>query len=166
MCVSSLSLALVLPDYSMHYIKAKIGDTITQAKCKCHLNHFNLLVFPLSFSFHLYVQWTNVAAWKVTNVSLLQYCSPYKAEKHSCLSLLFLSITYNAPCSYTYARKKKNHVFLLCGNTHRQLCGYSNFLSKDSGMCGSSVPFHTYSPHQFIYSTSVCVHPQAYWIQH
>lgn len=26
------SLALVLPEYSMHYIKAKIGDTITQAK--------------------------------------------------------------------------------------------------------------------------------------
>uniref|UniRef100_A0AAQ4QWE6 Calcium channel, voltage-dependent, alpha 2/delta subunit 1a n=1 Tax=Gasterosteus aculeatus aculeatus TaxID=481459 RepID=A0AAQ4QWE6_GASAC len=28
------SLALVLPDYSMHYIRAKIADTITQAKCK------------------------------------------------------------------------------------------------------------------------------------
>uniref|UniRef100_A0AAQ4P6Z6 Calcium channel, voltage-dependent, alpha 2/delta subunit 1a n=1 Tax=Gasterosteus aculeatus aculeatus TaxID=481459 RepID=A0AAQ4P6Z6_GASAC len=32
-CVFS-SLALVLPDYSMHYIRAKIADTITQAKCK------------------------------------------------------------------------------------------------------------------------------------
>ncbi|XP_056877918.1 voltage-dependent calcium channel subunit alpha-2/delta-1a isoform X1 [Takifugu flavidus] len=29
------SLALVLPQYSKNYIKAKIGDTITQAKCKC-----------------------------------------------------------------------------------------------------------------------------------
>uniref|UniRef100_A0A3B3ZI21 VWFA domain-containing protein n=1 Tax=Periophthalmus magnuspinnatus TaxID=409849 RepID=A0A3B3ZI21_9GOBI len=28
------SLALVLPEYSKHYIRAKIGDTITQAKCK------------------------------------------------------------------------------------------------------------------------------------
>uniref|UniRef100_A0A3Q0R6F6 Calcium channel, voltage-dependent, alpha 2/delta subunit 1a n=1 Tax=Amphilophus citrinellus TaxID=61819 RepID=A0A3Q0R6F6_AMPCI len=28
------SLALVLPEYSMHYIRATIGDTITQAKCK------------------------------------------------------------------------------------------------------------------------------------
>ncbi|XP_044042293.1 voltage-dependent calcium channel subunit alpha-2/delta-1-like isoform X4 [Siniperca chuatsi] len=28
------SLALVLPEYSMHYIRAKIGDTITQAKWK------------------------------------------------------------------------------------------------------------------------------------
>uniref|UniRef100_A0A8C6KLN2 Calcium channel, voltage-dependent, alpha 2/delta subunit 1a n=1 Tax=Nothobranchius furzeri TaxID=105023 RepID=A0A8C6KLN2_NOTFU len=28
------SLALVLPEYSMHYIRAKIDDTITQAKCK------------------------------------------------------------------------------------------------------------------------------------
>uniref|UniRef100_A0A8C9VRH0 Calcium voltage-gated channel auxiliary subunit alpha2delta 1 n=1 Tax=Scleropages formosus TaxID=113540 RepID=A0A8C9VRH0_SCLFO len=28
------SLALVLPEYSMHYIHATIGDTITQAKCK------------------------------------------------------------------------------------------------------------------------------------
>uniref|UniRef100_A0A8C9Y8A5 Calcium channel, voltage-dependent, alpha 2/delta subunit 1a n=1 Tax=Sander lucioperca TaxID=283035 RepID=A0A8C9Y8A5_SANLU len=28
------SLALVLPDYSMHYIRANIADTITQAKCK------------------------------------------------------------------------------------------------------------------------------------
>lgn len=34
-CVCLLSLALVLPQYSKHYIKAKIGDTITQAKCKC-----------------------------------------------------------------------------------------------------------------------------------
>lgn len=42
-CVCSLSLALVLPQYSMHYIKAKIDDTITQAKCKCHLHHFTLL---------------------------------------------------------------------------------------------------------------------------
>uniref|UniRef100_A0A4W6C8I4 Calcium channel, voltage-dependent, alpha 2/delta subunit 1a n=1 Tax=Lates calcarifer TaxID=8187 RepID=A0A4W6C8I4_LATCA len=31
-CVPSLSLALVLPEYSMHYIRATIGDTITQAK--------------------------------------------------------------------------------------------------------------------------------------
>uniref|UniRef100_A0A8C6KLC8 Calcium channel, voltage-dependent, alpha 2/delta subunit 1a n=1 Tax=Nothobranchius furzeri TaxID=105023 RepID=A0A8C6KLC8_NOTFU len=30
-----MSLALVLPEYSMHYIRAKIDDTITQAKCKC-----------------------------------------------------------------------------------------------------------------------------------
>lgn len=37
MCL--LSLALVLPQYSKNYIKAKIGDTITQAKCKCRLNH-------------------------------------------------------------------------------------------------------------------------------
>ncbi|XP_069556476.1 voltage-dependent calcium channel subunit alpha-2/delta-1a isoform X1 [Brachyistius frenatus] len=29
------SLALVLPQYSLHYIRATIGDTITQAKCKC-----------------------------------------------------------------------------------------------------------------------------------
>uniref|UniRef100_A0A3P8VD67 Calcium channel, voltage-dependent, alpha 2/delta subunit 1a n=1 Tax=Cynoglossus semilaevis TaxID=244447 RepID=A0A3P8VD67_CYNSE len=28
------SLALVLPEYSMHYIRATIGDTITQARCK------------------------------------------------------------------------------------------------------------------------------------
>uniref|UniRef100_A0A669B784 Calcium channel, voltage-dependent, alpha 2/delta subunit 1a n=1 Tax=Oreochromis niloticus TaxID=8128 RepID=A0A669B784_ORENI len=32
--LSSRSLALVLPEYSMHYIRATIGDTITQAKCK------------------------------------------------------------------------------------------------------------------------------------
>lgn len=32
--LSLSSLALVLPDYSHHYIKATIGDTITQAKCK------------------------------------------------------------------------------------------------------------------------------------
>ncbi|CAL8318427.1 unnamed protein product [Lota lota] len=31
---SDYSLALVLPRYSMHYIRADIGDTITQAKCK------------------------------------------------------------------------------------------------------------------------------------
>uniref|UniRef100_A0A8C4IPM2 Calcium channel, voltage-dependent, alpha 2/delta subunit 1a n=1 Tax=Dicentrarchus labrax TaxID=13489 RepID=A0A8C4IPM2_DICLA len=31
---SDYSLALVLPEYSMHYIRANIGDTITQAKCK------------------------------------------------------------------------------------------------------------------------------------
>lgn len=37
-CVCLLSLALVLPQYSKHYIKAKIGDTITQAKCKCPQN--------------------------------------------------------------------------------------------------------------------------------
>uniref|UniRef100_A0A8C4IPR4 Calcium channel, voltage-dependent, alpha 2/delta subunit 1a n=1 Tax=Dicentrarchus labrax TaxID=13489 RepID=A0A8C4IPR4_DICLA len=36
---SDYSLALVLPEYSMHYIRANIGDTITQAKCKCHLNY-------------------------------------------------------------------------------------------------------------------------------
>uniref|UniRef100_A0A8C5HTQ4 Voltage-dependent calcium channel subunit alpha-2/delta-1-like n=1 Tax=Gouania willdenowi TaxID=441366 RepID=A0A8C5HTQ4_GOUWI len=30
------SLALALPEYSLHYIRATIGDTITQAKCKCH----------------------------------------------------------------------------------------------------------------------------------
>ncbi|XP_064199214.1 voltage-dependent calcium channel subunit alpha-2/delta-1-like isoform X2 [Anguilla rostrata] len=28
------SLALVLPEYSLHYIQARIGDTITQAKCE------------------------------------------------------------------------------------------------------------------------------------
>uniref|UniRef100_A0AAR2IP74 VWFA domain-containing protein n=1 Tax=Pygocentrus nattereri TaxID=42514 RepID=A0AAR2IP74_PYGNA len=32
------SLALVLPEYSVHYIQPRIGDTITQAKCKCLLN--------------------------------------------------------------------------------------------------------------------------------
>lgn len=38
--VSSLcSLALVLPDYSVSYIKATIGDTITQAKCKYPPEH-------------------------------------------------------------------------------------------------------------------------------
>uniref|UniRef100_A0A3P9HV88 Calcium channel, voltage-dependent, alpha 2/delta subunit 1a n=1 Tax=Oryzias latipes TaxID=8090 RepID=A0A3P9HV88_ORYLA len=35
-CFSSRSLALVLPDYNKYYIRATIGDTITQAKCKCH----------------------------------------------------------------------------------------------------------------------------------
>lgn len=38
-CVCLLSLALVLPQYSKHYIKANIGDTITQAKCKCRQKH-------------------------------------------------------------------------------------------------------------------------------
>uniref|UniRef100_A0A8C1XYS2 Calcium channel, voltage-dependent, alpha 2/delta subunit 1a n=1 Tax=Cyprinus carpio TaxID=7962 RepID=A0A8C1XYS2_CYPCA len=33
------SLALVLPDYSISYIKATILDTITQAKCKYHNSH-------------------------------------------------------------------------------------------------------------------------------
>lgn len=41
-CVCLLSLALVLPQYSKHYIKSKIGDTITQAKCKCRRNHRSL----------------------------------------------------------------------------------------------------------------------------
>lgn len=41
-CVCLLSLALVLPQYSKHYIKAKIGDTITQAKCKCRQHHQSL----------------------------------------------------------------------------------------------------------------------------
>uniref|UniRef100_A0A3B4Z7J3 Calcium channel, voltage-dependent, alpha 2/delta subunit 1a n=1 Tax=Seriola lalandi dorsalis TaxID=1841481 RepID=A0A3B4Z7J3_SERLL len=45
------SLALVLPQYSMHYIRATIGDTITQAKCKFHLKSVQplvpFLVFPL-----------------------------------------------------------------------------------------------------------------------
>lgn len=45
--VSSLcSLALVLPDYSVSYIKATIGDTITQAKCKYPPEHHS----PLSNS--------------------------------------------------------------------------------------------------------------------
>ncbi|KAI7791674.1 putative voltage-dependent calcium channel subunit alpha-2/delta-1 [Triplophysa rosa] len=41
---SDYSLALVLPKYSLHYINAAIGDTITQAKCnflfKDHVNKF------------------------------------------------------------------------------------------------------------------------------
>lgn len=69
LCVSSLSLALVLPEYSMHYLKANIGDTITQAKCKCHLNQFNGLLHSL--------------------YALLR--------NTECISLRFLSITYDAP---------------------------------------------------------------------
>uniref|UniRef100_A0A7N6BBN2 VWFA domain-containing protein n=1 Tax=Anabas testudineus TaxID=64144 RepID=A0A7N6BBN2_ANATE len=38
------SLALVLPEYSMHYIRATIGDTITQAKCKESHNTLYLLI--------------------------------------------------------------------------------------------------------------------------
>uniref|UniRef100_A0A8C1BEG6 Calcium channel, voltage-dependent, alpha 2/delta subunit 1a n=1 Tax=Cyprinus carpio carpio TaxID=630221 RepID=A0A8C1BEG6_CYPCA len=38
LCLPS-SLALVLPDYSISYIKATILDTITQAKCKYHNSH-------------------------------------------------------------------------------------------------------------------------------
>lgn len=34
MFILSSSLALVLPEYSLHYIQATIGDTITQAKCE------------------------------------------------------------------------------------------------------------------------------------
>uniref|UniRef100_A0A7N9AVW1 Calcium channel, voltage-dependent, alpha 2/delta subunit 1a n=1 Tax=Mastacembelus armatus TaxID=205130 RepID=A0A7N9AVW1_9TELE len=41
------SLALVLPEYSMHYIRATIGDTITQAKCK----QISILR-SISFCFH------------------------------------------------------------------------------------------------------------------
>uniref|UniRef100_A0AAR2IJU1 VWFA domain-containing protein n=1 Tax=Pygocentrus nattereri TaxID=42514 RepID=A0AAR2IJU1_PYGNA len=37
-CFIWISLALVLPEYSVHYIQPRIGDTITQAKCKCLLN--------------------------------------------------------------------------------------------------------------------------------
>uniref|UniRef100_A0A8C6WSV8 Calcium channel, voltage-dependent, alpha 2/delta subunit 1a n=1 Tax=Neogobius melanostomus TaxID=47308 RepID=A0A8C6WSV8_9GOBI len=37
------SLALVLPEYSKHYIRATIGDTITQAKCKSTLKSSLLL---------------------------------------------------------------------------------------------------------------------------
>lgn len=45
--MSSLcSLAIVLPDYSVSYIKATIGDTITQAKCKYPPEHHS----PLSNS--------------------------------------------------------------------------------------------------------------------
>ena len=78
-CVSFLSLALVLPDYSMHYIAAKIGDTITQAKCKWHLNQFILpFLFKLfhsgTFTLHLYTRKTNDPGWKMTaNVPQWQY---------------------------------------------------------------------------------------------
>uniref|UniRef100_A0A4W6CHR4 Calcium channel, voltage-dependent, alpha 2/delta subunit 1a n=1 Tax=Lates calcarifer TaxID=8187 RepID=A0A4W6CHR4_LATCA len=43
-CVPSLSLALVLPEYSMHYIRATIGDTITQE------THNTLYLSPVSES--------------------------------------------------------------------------------------------------------------------
>lgn len=50
--LSSRSLALVLPEYSMHYIRATIGDTITQAKCKCHTKSVqSLLLFKVFHSF-------------------------------------------------------------------------------------------------------------------
>lgn len=45
-CLFSFSLALVLPEYSMHYIRATIGDTITQAKCK----YCSQSALPFSFS--------------------------------------------------------------------------------------------------------------------
>ena len=45
----------------------------------------------------------------------------------------------------------------LYSNTHPQLWCRSKFLSPDSGTSGSSVHFHTYSTHQFIYSSSLCV---------
>uniref|UniRef100_A0A3Q2Q9Q3 Calcium channel, voltage-dependent, alpha 2/delta subunit 1a n=1 Tax=Fundulus heteroclitus TaxID=8078 RepID=A0A3Q2Q9Q3_FUNHE len=41
------SLALVLPDYSVHYIRATIGDTITQAKCK----------LPFTVAFAVFAVW-------------------------------------------------------------------------------------------------------------
>uniref|UniRef100_A0A671Z3Z2 Calcium channel, voltage-dependent, alpha 2/delta subunit 1a n=1 Tax=Sparus aurata TaxID=8175 RepID=A0A671Z3Z2_SPAAU len=75
-CVSSLSLALVLPDYSMHYIAAKIGDTITQAKCKWHLNHLSLPTEPnfnlvIHFFFH----------YSITFASHRMYCKDLKPDK-------------------------------------------------------------------------------------
>uniref|UniRef100_A0A668AFM6 Calcium channel, voltage-dependent, alpha 2/delta subunit 1a n=1 Tax=Myripristis murdjan TaxID=586833 RepID=A0A668AFM6_9TELE len=45
------SLALVLPEYSLHYIRATIGDTITQAKCKWHAKSIQSLNTISSYFF-------------------------------------------------------------------------------------------------------------------
>ncbi|MED6237449.1 Voltage-dependent calcium channel subunit alpha-2/delta-1 [Ataeniobius toweri] len=52
------SLALVLPNYSMHYIRATIGDTITQAKCKLIFTSqlkYCRLFYVITFSFTYYL---------------------------------------------------------------------------------------------------------------
>lgn len=92
-CLCPLSLALVLPEYSKHYIRATIGDTITQAKCKCHLKSVQSLLLFLDFpltNIYLPFMWT-LDEWLLMthNFSLC------KAEKHLCLSLWFLSITFS-----------------------------------------------------------------------
>uniref|UniRef100_A0A3B5M1W5 Calcium channel, voltage-dependent, alpha 2/delta subunit 1a n=1 Tax=Xiphophorus couchianus TaxID=32473 RepID=A0A3B5M1W5_9TELE len=61
------SLALVLPNYSMHYIRATIGDTITQAKCKLT---FTSQLKPCLFYYYTY--------YVYTFVFLRMYCKDLK----------------------------------------------------------------------------------------
>uniref|UniRef100_A0A673M8S3 Voltage-dependent calcium channel subunit alpha-2/delta-1-like n=1 Tax=Sinocyclocheilus rhinocerous TaxID=307959 RepID=A0A673M8S3_9TELE len=90
--VSSLcSLALVLPDYSVSYIKATIVDTITQAKCKYHNSHSRTFIKEIGMT----VSWPQ-----------RDYCTDLKAQSDNNTQFLTDFIEYidihtpnHSPCN-------------------------------------------------------------------
>uniref|UniRef100_A0A8C4SZ18 Calcium channel, voltage-dependent, alpha 2/delta subunit 1a n=1 Tax=Erpetoichthys calabaricus TaxID=27687 RepID=A0A8C4SZ18_ERPCA len=68
------SLALVLPSYSMYYIKAKIEDTITQAKCKYYISET--------------LKYDNFDEYGHTFIAPRQYCKDLKMSDNNTQFLL------------------------------------------------------------------------------
>uniref|UniRef100_A0A671LIT4 Calcium channel, voltage-dependent, alpha 2/delta subunit 1a n=1 Tax=Sinocyclocheilus anshuiensis TaxID=1608454 RepID=A0A671LIT4_9TELE len=73
------SLALVLPDYSVSYIKATIVDTITQAKCKYHNSHSRTFIKEIGMT----VSWPQ-----------RDYCTDLKAQSDNNTQFLTDFIEY------------------------------------------------------------------------